>query len=245
MELLKCDSCLETIDESQPEWDEAAQTGCCPLCKALYSPASATQAVRHLSRAGEPPSLARCPRFCPQCGTSLAAGGRYCPECGASVIASADTATARARSEPGDVSVGAIAASYIVGAIVPVIGWAMAIYLLVKGRVAHAMAVAVLAIFMAYFWIALLVNPLGRGVLPHLIGLPPPVVTKAEYDRIEEGMTYEQVKRTIGASGEELSRSDIAGYSTVMYSWTNANRSNMNAMFQNGRLVNKAQFGLP
>ena len=30
-----------------------------------------------------------------------------------------------------------------------------------------------------------------------------------------------------------------------MYSWKNANGSNMNAMFQDGRLISKAQFGLP
>ena len=29
-----------------------------------------------------------------------------------------------------------------------------------------------------------------------------------------------------------------------MYSWQNGNGSNMNAMFQGDRLVNKAQFGL-
>jgi hypothetical protein len=74
---------------------------------------------------------------------------------------------------------------------------------------------------------------------------PPPVVTKVQYDSIEEGMSYEQVRAIIGSVGEEISRSDIAGYSTVMYSWKNSNGSNMNAMFQNERLVNKAQFGLP
>lgn len=77
-----------------------------------------------------------------------------------------------------------------------------------------------------------------------LRGSDPPVVTLAEYEQIREGMTYEQVRTVIGTPGEELSRSDLAGYTTVMYSWSNPNGSNMNAMFQNGRLVNKAQFGL-
>ena len=70
-------------------------------------------------------------------------------------------------------------------------------------------------------------------------------MTKAEYDQIREGMTYEEVRRVIGAAGEEVSRSDIAGFTTVMYSWSNSNGSNMNAMFQNNALMNKAQFGLP
>jgi len=56
-------------------------------------------------------------------------------------------------------------------------------------------------------------------------------------------MSYDEVARIIGASGELHSSSDMAGYRTVVYSWVNPNGSNMNAMFQNGRLVNKAQFG--
>jgi hypothetical protein len=85
----------------------------------------------------------------------------------------------------------------------------------------------------------------GRTVLPQSFGAPAPVVTKAEFDQIREGMTYEQVQRIIGAPGEVQSSSDLAGYKTVMYAWMNSNGSNMNAMFQNGKLVQKAQFGLP
>jgi hypothetical protein len=57
-------------------------------------------------------------------------------------------------------------------------------------------------------------------------------------------MSYESVCAVIGADGEERSRSDIAGYTTIMYSWKNADGSNMSAMFQNGQLIAKAQFGL-
>jgi hypothetical protein len=85
----------------------------------------------------------------------------------------------------------------------------------------------------------------GRVSLPQSPFAPPPIVTKADYDQIREGMTYERVCSIIGAPGEELSRSDLFDITTVMYSWTNANGSNMNAMFQNNCLVNKAQFGLP
>lgn len=72
----------------------------------------------------------------------------------------------------------------------------------------------------------------------------PPIVTKAEYDQLAEGMSYEQVITIIGKSGKELSRSDLGDISTVMYSWANSDGSNMNAIFQNGSLVNKAQMGL-
>jgi hypothetical protein len=85
----------------------------------------------------------------------------------------------------------------------------------------------------------------GHISLPQPAFAPPPIVTQAQYDQIREGMTYEQVRNVIGTDGQELSRSNLAGYSTVMYSWTNSNGSNMNAMFQNDRLINKAQFSLP
>jgi hypothetical protein len=74
---------------------------------------------------------------------------------------------------------------------------------------------------------------------------PPPVVTSAKYGQIREGMTYEQVSQVIGTPGEEMSRVALADYTTVMYVWKNADGSNMNVTFQNGRLVAKAQFGLP
>ena len=80
--------------------------------------------------------------------------------------------------------------------------------------------------------------------MPSTVLDSPPVVTLSEYSQITEGMSYEQVRQIIGAPGEENVRSDMVGISTVMYSWMNSNGSNMNAMFQNGRLVTKAQFGL-
>jgi hypothetical protein len=73
---------------------------------------------------------------------------------------------------------------------------------------------------------------------------PTPAVTKSEYDALQTGMSYEQAVRIIGQTGEELSRNDLAGFTTVMYQWQNADGSNMNAMFQNGGMVQKAQFGL-
>lgn len=85
----------------------------------------------------------------------------------------------------------------------------------------------------------------GRAAMPQFPGQGPAVVTMAEFNRVTEGMTYEDVKRVIGAPGVLQSSSDMAGYKTVMYSWMNSNGSNMNAMFQNDKLINKAQFGLP
>lgn len=70
-------------------------------------------------------------------------------------------------------------------------------------------------------------------------------VTMANYNRLRTGMTYEQVVAILGKEGTELSSNDIAGYQTVMYQWEGESfASNMNAMFQNGKLMQKAQFGL-
>lgn len=60
----------------------------------------------------------------------------------------------------------------------------------------------------------------GQISRPQPAFAPPPVVTQAQYDRIREGMTYDQVRDLIGTAGQELSRSNTAGYSTVVYSWT-------------------------
>ena len=77
------------------------------------------------------------------------------------------------------------------------------------------------------------------------------IVTYAEYKKITNGMSYRQVVEIIGTEGEEMSRSQMEGIpgmtssiDTVMYQWVNGNGSNMNAMFQNDKLINKAQFGL-
>jgi hypothetical protein len=69
--------------------------------------------------------------------------------------------------------------------------------------------------------------------------------TKAEFGRITEGMTYEQVVSIMGTSGELIISNEISGIKTLMYSWKNGNGSYINAIFQNGRLTQKAQLGLP
>ena len=91
-------------------------------------------------------------------------------------------------------------------------------------------------------------NTLPRQVLPQLSS---DVVTKNEYDQISEGISYAQVVSVIGTEGVEQSSNRIEGVpgvmesvSTKMYSWQNSDGSNMNAMFQNDKLIQKAQSGL-
>lgn len=68
-------------------------------------------------------------------------------------------------------------------------------------------------------------------------------ITLEMYNKVKEGMTYEQVKNILG-EGEEMSSSEMSGIKIVMYNWVNPGGSNMNVLFQNNKLVTKAQFGL-
>ncbi len=67
------------------------------------------------------------------------------------------------------------------------------------------------------------------------------------YNKLQTGMTYEQVVSILGEEGKEMSSNDIAGYRNVMQMWKAGGFTvgNMNTMFQNGALIQKAQFELP
>ena len=71
-------------------------------------------------------------------------------------------------------------------------------------------------------------------------------VNMENYSKIQTGMSYEEVVAILGKQGEEVSSNDIAGYKNVMYKWEGDTGfgANMNAMFQDGKLFQKAQFGL-
>lgn len=68
-------------------------------------------------------------------------------------------------------------------------------------------------------------------------------ITMEKYNQVTTGMTYEQVQGILG-EGTEMSRNEMAGYTTVMYMWENEDGSNMNIIFQNDAVNTKAQFGL-
>jgi hypothetical protein len=72
----------------------------------------------------------------------------------------------------------------------------------------------------------------------------PPSITAKQFMSLKNGMTYKQVCKVLGREGELQSENELAGYRTSMYSWSNGNLSNMNAMFQNGKMMQKAQMGL-
>lgn len=87
--------------------------------------------------------------FCNACGTEISENAVACPSCG--------EPTAKAKKP---ISKGALVASYVLAAGLPIIGWIMGVYLLIKGRIGHALAVIVIGITFFFVWAgALYANP--------------------------------------------------------------------------------------
>jgi Domain of Unknown Function with PDB structure (DUF3862) len=72
-------------------------------------------------------------------------------------------------------------------------------------------------------------------------------VTMANYKKLENGMSYREVVAILGKEGEEMSSNEVAGIKSAMYKWDGDGGgfgANMNAMFQNGKMMSKAQLNL-
>jgi hypothetical protein len=197
---------------------------------------------------------------CSECGRDISEKASACPGCGGPVIPVAppvNEGAQRTTSSP----------SWVIGIVAVILGIASiftpyfaAVFLIPaafvcgviafrRGQKTAGSAGIILAV-LGLVWIVSVsqqITNIARDPFapnPLTSSGSPPVVALAKYNAIREGMSYQEVTSIIGVQGQELSRSDLAEYTTVMYSWSNSNGSNMNAMFQNGRLVNKAQFGL-
>ena len=77
----------------------------------------------------------------------------------------------------------------------------------------------------------------------------PDTITLDEFNQIRNGMEYQEVFDIIGGRGELLSDVDLGfgdEYYTATYSWVGEGSlgANANVMFQGGKVVSKAQFGL-
>jgi hypothetical protein len=73
----------------------------------------------------------------------------------------------------------------------------------------------------------------------------PGVVTKAHYDQLETGMSYEQAEQLIGKKGEEQVSTETGGIATKSFAWYNQPPTSfVTATFQNNKLISKTQVGL-
>lgn len=68
--------------------------------------------------------------------------------------------------------------------------------------------------------------------------------TMDQFHTIQTGMTLDQVTAIVGTGGDLTAQNDVAGYRNELYSYQNTDGSNMLLQFQNGMLIQKAQFGL-
>lgn len=69
-------------------------------------------------------------------------------------------------------------------------------------------------------------------------------LTLEKFNKIKTNMTYDEVVKILGVEGEVMSESEVAGIKTVLYTWDGSFGANMNATFQNDKLISKAQLGL-
>ncbi|MBU4348185.1 DUF3862 domain-containing protein [Patescibacteria group bacterium] len=70
-------------------------------------------------------------------------------------------------------------------------------------------------------------------------------VSLDQFNRLQEGMSYQEVVAILGSPGELQSSQDLAGYKTVMYMWKgNSLMGNLTAIFQNDKMIQRSQFAL-
>jgi hypothetical protein len=74
----------------------------------------------------------------------------------------------------------------------------------------------------------------------------PEAVTLAEFQSLQQGMSYQQVVAIVGSEGTLKSEnsSSGSGLEYKSYDWENADGSTMSLSFNNGSLSNRYQFGL-
>lgn len=65
-----------------------------------------------------------------------------------------------------------------------------------------------------------------------------------KFKQIKEGMTYKQVVKIIGSEGEQQSTSSYGGITASSYQWTSDDWGTAVVMFENKKVVSKAQYGV-
>lgn len=89
----------------------------------------------------------------------------------------------------------------------------------------------------------------GRAIMTMQLGLSPqnagPAVTLAQFEQLREGMTYEEVQRVMGSPGVYGGFTAIVGHVSESYLWRGRTPgSTVSAIFSQGRMTTKMQFGL-
>lgn len=70
-------------------------------------------------------------------------------------------------------------------------------------------------------------------------------IDQAKFNKIEVGMTYDEVKNIIGADGELTFESKAGNFTSSAYRWKGEKFSSIYATFRDGELQTKSQTNLP
>lgn len=98
--------------------------------------------------------------------------------------------------------------------------------------------------------LGIIITFLGIGVLANISGNNENqdnkcYITLDQFNKIENGMTYDQVKDIVGCGGTVNSETEVSNIKMTIYSWYGKdNISNANVTVQNGKIISKAQIGL-
>ena len=79
---------------------------------------------------------------------------------------------------------------------------------------------------------------------PEAVERAAPIVTLAEYEQIEQTMSYREVVDVIGDPGIAIAPSAALDAETSSYLWRNDDASNMQATFRDDQLLTKSQVSL-
>ena len=132
---------------------------------------------------------------CPYCAENIQNEAIVCKHCGRYLVTCASAPASNKKGKPTQASLNRMSVLLVVLVVLGAIAWMSGVFDTTDST--------------------------GRFIMPQSIIAPAPIVTKAKFYQIRDGMTYEQVVGIIGASGEVLSSNDIVCIKTVMYSWAN------------------------
>ncbi|NNE64979.1 MAG: DUF3862 domain-containing protein [Pyrinomonadaceae bacterium] len=69
-------------------------------------------------------------------------------------------------------------------------------------------------------------------------------ISKAKYDKIETGMSIDEVEKIIGSKGEETSSSSVGSSSYKSFRWKGEKFSFISVRFKDDKVSSKSQYGL-
>ena len=82
-------------------------------------------------------------------------------------------------------------------------------------------------------------NPSSVAEGPYRVG-----VTLANYNRLQTGMTYDQVRQILGKDGEVRIRANTAKFVSLTYAWKGDDSGELFGIFHDDKLVKKSEYSL-